>query len=136
MPTMSSSSRRRWSLAGTWSVTRSTRWGLSLGSSSIALKVALVISMYMVGLMIGSFGCGVLADKIGRKKTLIASALLSSTASLVGAWMPEYISYTITRFARCWQGREGTLCRVVTAIGAHGIFMMVFTISVETVGNK
>jgi MFS family permease len=62
--------------------------------------------MYMVGMMIGSFVCGLIADKIGRKKTLIASALLSSTASLVGAWMPEFISYTITR---CALGRKGTL---------------------------
>ena len=56
-----------------------------------------MISMYMVGLMIGSFGCGWMADRVGRKKTLFVSILLSSVGSLVGAFMPEYYSYLMTR---------------------------------------
>jgi len=85
-------------------------------------KVSLVIVFYMVGLMIGSFGCGWLADKIGRKKTFMLSAILSSTAGVVGAFMPEFFSYS--------------LIRLVTGIGAQGIFMMVFALSVEIVGTK
>ena len=85
------------------------------------LEVSLVHSMYMVGLMVGSFGCGRLADAIGalslhcncivlhwldatlphtplgRKKTLFLSMAIASSGSLAGAFMPEYYSYTFTR---------------------------------------
>jgi len=85
-------------------------------------KVALVISVYMAGFLIGSFACGWLGDKIGRKKCLMASALLSSTFSLVGTFMPELASYAATRF--------------LTAIGVIGVMLMAFTMTVEVVGVK
>jgi hypothetical protein len=66
-----------------------TKWNLVCGQQ---FKVSLVISMYMLGLMIGSFLCGRMADKFGRKKTLIFSILCSSFASLLGSFMPEYYS--------------------------------------------
>ena len=71
-----------------------TKWNLVCGQS---FKVALVISMYMLGVMISSFLTGRMADKFGRKKTLMFSILCSSLASLLGAFMPEYYSYTFTR---------------------------------------
>ena len=45
---------------------------------SMQKQVPLVISLYMVGLMIGSFMFGTLADKIGRKKMFMIAAVLSS----------------------------------------------------------
>jgi len=96
-----------------------TKWDLVCDQE---YKVSLVIVFYMVGLMIGSYGCGWLGDKIGRKKTLMLSAILSSTAGVVGAFMPEYFSYAFIR--------------LVTGIGAQGIFMMVFAISLEVVGTR
>ena len=72
-----------------------TKWNLVCGQS---FKVSLVISMYMLGLMIGSLLCGRMADKFGRKKTLMFSVMCSSVASLVGSFMPEYYSYTATRY--------------------------------------
>jgi len=96
-----------------------TRWNLVCDQE---YKVATCHSVYMAGLLVGSFISGWLGDKIGRRKTLLASAVLSSSFSLLGAFMPEYVSYTFTRF--------------LTAVGAHGCFQMVFTISVEIVGNR
>ena len=34
-----------------------------------------VFSLFMIGLMAGSFGFGVLSDKFGRKNTLIAGVI-------------------------------------------------------------
>ena len=71
-----------------------TKWNLVCGQSA---KVAMVLTMFVLGQMIGSLLCGRMSDKIGRKKTLMFSILCSSVASLVGAFMPEYYSYTVTR---------------------------------------
>ena len=71
-----------------------TKWNLVCDES---YKVALVLSMYMFGLMIGSFLCGRMADKFGRKFTLFFSIFISSLGSLIGSFMPEYYSYTVTR---------------------------------------
>jgi len=46
--------------------------------------------------------------------------LMSSIGSLVGAFMPEYYSYVVTRF--------------FTAIGAQGIFLSPFSLTVEIIG--
>ena len=61
-------------------------------------KVALVGTIYMCGLFLGSFLFGTLGDKIGRKLTLMCAIVLASTASLVGAFTSDYIIYSITRF--------------------------------------
>ena len=61
------------------------------------------------------------------------AAMISSVFSLVGAFMPEYVSYTATR---CPSTSLGPSHRLVTAIGAQGIFQMVFAMSVEITGIK
>merc|ERR1711892_1357784 len=85
-------------------------------------KVSLVIMMYMLGLMIGSILCGRMADKFGRKKTLMFSIICSSVGSLVGSFMPEYYSYTLSR--------------VLTAIGAQGLFLSTFSLTLEVLGSR
>ena len=92
-----------------------TEWDLVCDQDYRSLGIA----FYMVGLMVGSFGCGWLADRIGdaiivpslhrinitsssisgRKKTFIMSAILSSTAGIVGAFMPEFFSYAFIRYS-------------------------------------
>jgi OCT family organic cation transporter-like MFS transporter 4/5 len=72
-----------------------TKWNLVCGQE---FKVSLVISMYMFGLMSGSLLCGRMADKFGRKKTLVFCVLWASTTSLLGCFMPGYYSYTATRY--------------------------------------
>jgi len=85
-------------------------------------KVAWIGSAYMFGLMIGSFLCGSLADKYGRKMALLFAIMCSSGGSLAGAFMPEYYSYLVTR--------------IITAIGAQGIFLAPFAMTVEIVGGQ
>ena len=53
----------------------------------------------MAGNMIGSFLVGYFSDKLGRKIVLMASIVLSSGASLMGAFMPDYYSYLFSRLA-------------------------------------
>ena len=48
--------------------------------------------------------------------------ILSNAGSLVGAFMPDYWSYFTLR--------------MVTAIGAGGLYMSAFTLTVELVGSK
>lgn len=96
-----------------------TEWDLVCDN---AWQVSFVGSAYMLGLMIGSFVCGVLSDKYGRKLVIMFSIAASSLGSLAGAFMPEYWSFLLTR--------------VVTAIGAEGVFLVPFTLSMEIVGGK
>ena len=60
--------------------------------------MALVGSIYMAGLFAGSFPFGALSDKIGRLKASMVAILTTAVFQLAGAFMPEYISYTATRF--------------------------------------
>ena len=76
----------------------------------------------MMGLLIGSFLSGYLSDIYGRKYGLLGCILVSSTGSLVGAFMPDYWSYLAMR--------------VVTAIGAVGLFNSAFTMTIELMGSK
>ena len=53
---------------------------------------------------------------------LLGCIILSNAGSLVGAFMPDYWSYFTLR--------------MVTAIGAGGLYMSAFTLTVELVGSK
>ena len=76
----------------------------------------------MMGLLIGSFLSGYLSDIYGRKIGLLGCILVSSTGSLVGAFMPDYWSYLSLR--------------ILTAIGAVGLFNSTFTMTIELMGSK
>lgn len=60
--------------------------------------VALVGSIYMAGLFFGSYLFGMLSDKLGRKKATMLAILIGSLFQTIGAWMPGYYSYTVSRF--------------------------------------
>lgn len=60
--------------------------------------MALIGSVYMIGLFFGSFILGYSGDKFGRKLTLIAALLVACTASLCGSFTDDYIVYAVTRF--------------------------------------
>jgi len=97
-----------------------TEWSMYCGVE--ATKVAWIGSAYMFGLLIGSYVSGVMSDKYGRKVGLLFSILLSSTASLVGAFMPEYYSYLVLR--------------IITALGEKGLSMIAFTLTLEIIGTR
>jgi len=94
-----------------------TDWNLVCSSQ---WKVGFSSSMYMVGLMIGSFLVGNLSDQFGRKPTLLVMILVSTVSCLAGVFCPEYWSYTATR--------------IVIGLGAQGLFIIGFSLSIEIVG--
>ena len=61
-------------------------------------QVALVGSIYMVGLFFGSFFLGQLADWIGRRPTLALSIVVGCGSSLLGGFAPSYAWYCVARF--------------------------------------
>ncbi|XP_023325327.1 organic cation transporter protein [Eurytemora carolleeae] len=81
-----------------------------------------VNSFFMIGLMAGSFGFGVLSDKFGRRHMLLVAILCCAGGSLAGAFMPEYYSYVFFR--------------MIAGAGAEGCFLIPFTLSMEIVGIK
>ena len=52
----------------------------------------------MSALLVGSYIIGYISDKLGRKIALILSQLIIAVGLIMGAFMPEYISFTIARF--------------------------------------
>ena len=78
-------------------------------------------SMYMVGMLVGSFIFGFFADQYGRKLALVVSSALLAVSGSLSALLPA----TFPLFA--------TL-RLLSGMGHVGVFMMAFTLSVEYVG--
>ena len=71
-----------------------TKWGSVCGKSP---PISIVQTLYIFGLLVGSFLSGKLADKFGRKPALMLSILISSGGELLGAFMPELYSYSVAR---------------------------------------
>lgn len=67
-------------------------------SSSYFSKVALVGSIYMFGLLVSSFISGTLADKFGRKITLMLVILIGVIGAMSGAFAKTYPGYCVARF--------------------------------------
>ena len=61
-------------------------------------QVALIGTIYMLGLFCGSFIWGTLGDIIGRKLTLMLAITTGSLFSLIGAFFNNYYYYAFTRF--------------------------------------
>lgn len=96
-----------------------TEYGLTCDKKFIKNVIGAV---YMVGLMVGSLGFGLLADKIGRMKALMVGLCLTSISGSLGAFMPDVISFGIMRF--------------LSGVGAKGLFMIAFVLCVEFTGPK
>ena len=61
-------------------------------------KIALVGSIYMIGLLFSSFFAGTLADKFGRKLSLMGCIVFGVTGAMGGGLCNSYLCYCITRF--------------------------------------
>ncbi|XP_062581641.1 organic cation transporter protein-like [Saccostrea cucullata] len=76
--------------------------------------------VFFAGVFFGALGLGALADKIGRKKTLILSILVLLASSLAVSWVANYYLFCVLRF--------------VVGFSCAGTFMSAFVLGVEIVG--
>jgi len=100
--------------------------------------VALVSSIYMFGLMIGSTFYGLVSDHFGRKTSMYISLVNVCVAGMAGAWVDNYGWYCFTRFLTgAGMERKGLNYPFKLCLqGGVGILMSAFNISLELAGNR
>jgi len=87
--------------------------------------------------MIGSSVYGILADKIGRKPTLLLSLVNTCVAGASGAWVNSYIGYCVTRFFTGFGNFPILYLSSATPFsGAAGILIAGYNLSLELTGHK
>lgn len=89
-------------------------------------KKSLAQSIYMLGMLIGSFLFGYLSDSMGRRSTLLITTVVLVAGGVVSAFTPADPVY-FPVFA---------VCRFISGLGHVGVFMMSFTLSLEYTGSK
>ncbi|CAG0893104.1 unnamed protein product, partial [Cyprideis torosa] len=87
----------------------SSSWWITLGSS-----------IYFVGILVGAFVFGLVADCLGRWKAFYVSILALSCAGLASAFASNFLLFVLLRF--------------LTAAGQVGVFQAGFLLGVEWVG--
>ena len=71
---------------------------LYFGITDSASQQGLAMTVALLGCLIGAMVCGWLADRIGRKKLLIGSALVFLFSSIATGAMSTFNSFLIARF--------------------------------------
>lgn len=79
-------------------------------------------SLYMVGMLIGSFVMGMLSDRFGRKKAMMVAITTVSTAGTLSAFVCSVPVFGILR--------------VLTGIGGMGCYLVPYVIVVESTTPK
>jgi len=79
-------------------------------------------TIYMSGMLFGSFFFGWFGDKFGRKAAFAITTLSLATGSVFTAISPNFPSYVVARF--------------LTSCGGMGLFITTFVIALEFVGTK
>jgi len=85
-------------------------------------KIPAASSAYMVGLLVGSFLLGTIADLIGRKITFTLVSLSLAIVMTATAFSPNYLTFAILRF--------------FAGIFGMGIFLITFVWGMEATGKK
>ncbi|XP_022209557.2 organic cation transporter protein [Drosophila obscura] len=79
-------------------------------------------SLFMLGVLLGSFIFGQMSDKLGRKPTFFASLILQLIFGVLAGVAPEYFSYTISR--------------MIVGATTSGVFLVAYVIALEMVGSS
>ncbi|XP_030376006.1 organic cation transporter protein-like [Scaptodrosophila lebanonensis] len=94
-----------------------TEWNMVCGRSALS---ATSDSLFMVGVLLGSFIFGQMSDKLGRKPTFFASLVIQLVFGVIVAVAPEYFTYTISR--------------MIVGATTSGVFLVAYVIAMEMVG--
>ncbi|XP_072297414.1 solute carrier family 22 member 4-like [Eucyclogobius newberryi] len=100
-----------------------------------AWKVPLSSSLYFVGVMIGSFVCGTLSDRFGRKPVLFLTMAIQTIAALIQAASVNWVMFTTLN---CLRGFGQTACYTASIILGSEILSpkprMTYTLLGQSVG--
>jgi MFS family permease len=78
-----------------------------------------ITAAVFVGMLFGGLACGVLSDRLGRKRCLAAALALNCCSTFASAFAPNAIALA--------------LCRLVAGLGVGGSVPTVFTLAAELV---
>ena len=79
-------------------------------------------SLFMLGVLIGSYVFGDLSDKYGRKPVFFASVVIQTVFGLLSGVVPEYWSFVSMR--------------LVVGMTTSGVFLVSYVLAMEMVGPK
>ncbi|KAH8306182.1 hypothetical protein KR018_003604, partial [Drosophila ironensis] len=96
-----------------------TEWDMVCNRSLLS---ATSDSLFMLGVLLGSFIFGQMSDKLGRKPTFFASLILQLIFGVLAAVAPDYFSYTISR--------------MIVGATTSGVFLVAYVIGLEMVGSS
>ena len=88
---------------------------LGLSEEEILTHGETILSLQMLGFLLGGILWGVLGDKLGRKQILFGSIALYSIANIANAFVTDLVSYNIIRFF-AGLGLAGELGAAVTLV--------------------
>ena len=75
---------------------------LGLCGTEVLTKGESILSIQMIGILIGGIVWGIMGDKKGRKSVLFGSILLYSLASIANGMATNTTQYGILRFIADW----------------------------------
>ena len=79
-------------------------------------------SLFMVGVLAGSYLFGWLSDKMGRKVSFFISVVVMAVFGILSGLVPEYWSFT--------------LMRMVVGASTSGVFLVAYVLAMEMVGPR
>ena len=63
-----------------------------------ALQASALVTVWLIGIMVGALFFGYLADRFGRRKLFILTLLLYATCTVISALSPGYLFFLVFRF--------------------------------------
>ena len=79
-------------------------------------------SLFMVGVLAGSYLFGWLSDKMGRKVSFFISVVVMAVFGLLSGLVPEYWSFVVMR--------------MVVGAATSGVFLVAYVLAMEMVGPR